>query len=250
MGFLDSLFGGDKGGSPKAIEKLMLKVKERYAQPEYRREAMDKLIEMGTPESYAAVLQRFTVVVNSPHWDEEEKRWLCDEVGTRGEVAKQAVKAFLRKEDHVAFASKTLRKLSATSADWQKDLVEVLQARPPDDHRTTQGKTELINQLMDGGDAAVVSAVLPYVDDHADDVQLTAWDCIEHHYDNASDADKGAVAERAKKAVADDTRSARVLRHVGGVMQRKKLPVDPALPLPPAVAEDFVVQGGLLASTR
>ena len=41
-------------------------------------------------EALAAVLARFTVVVQSPHWDEEEKRWLVDELATRGEPARIA----------------------------------------------------------------------------------------------------------------------------------------------------------------
>jgi hypothetical protein len=248
MGFLDALFGGDKSG-PKAVDKLMLRVKERYAQPEYRREAMDKLLAMGTRESYAAVLKRFTVVVQSPHWDEEEKRWLADELGTRGDLAREAVRDFLAVEDHVAFAARTLRKLSPSSEMWLKDLVAALQKRPPEDHRTTVGKAELINQLKDAGDRSVVLAVLPYVNDHADEVQLAAWACCEHHVGDDAEA-LAAVAEKAREVVTDDSRSARVLRHVAGVMSRLKIPVDPTKPLPGAVAEDFAVKDGLLVPTR
>jgi hypothetical protein len=248
MGFLDALFGGDKSGT-KAVDKLMLRVKERYAQPEYRREAMDKLLAMGTRESYGAVLKRFTVVVQSPHWDEEEKRWLADELATRGDLAKDAVREFLSVEDHVAFASRTLRKLSPSTEAWLTDLVAALQKRPPDDHRTSVGKAELINQLKDGGDGNVVAAVLPYVNDHADEVQLAAWECCEHHTGTDADA-LVAVAEKAREIVVDDTRSARVLRHVAGVMARLKIAVDPHKPLPGAVAEDFAVKDGLLVSTR
>jgi hypothetical protein len=248
MGFLDALFGGDKSGQ-KAVDKLMLRLKERYAQPEYRREAMDKLLAMGSPEAYAAVLKRFTVVVQSPHWDEEEKRWLCDELGTRGEPAREAVRAFLAVEDHVAFAAKTLRKLSPSSEVWLADLVAALQKRPPEDHRTTQGKAELINQLKDNGDHTIVLPVLPYVDDHADEVQLAAWDCLEHHAPESGDG-RDALAQRAREVVVDDGRSARVLRHVAGVMSRLKLAIDPTKPLPSAVAEDFKVQDGLLVSAR
>ena len=63
MGLLDSLFGSDKPNQ-KNIDKLVVRVKERYAQPEYRREAMEKLLSMNTPESLAAVLMRFTVVAH------------------------------------------------------------------------------------------------------------------------------------------------------------------------------------------
>jgi hypothetical protein len=248
MGLLDSLFA-DKP-SQKSIDKLILKVKERYAQPEYRREAMDKLLSWGTPEALAAVLMRFTVVVQSPHWDEEEKRWLVDELATRGEPAKQALQAFLGRDDHVAFASKALRRLSPSADAWIADLVTALKARPPEDHRTTQGKAELINQLRDAEAKGVVAVLLPYLTDHADDVQMACLDAIEKLYGEASDEDKAAAGDVLKAVVADDARSARVLRQAATVMATLKLAVDPTRPLAPAVAEDFVVKDGALVSSR
>lgn len=248
MGLLDSLFS-DKP-TQKSIDKLVGKVKERYAQPEYRREAMDKLLSWGTPEALAAVLMRFTVVVQSPHWDEEEKRWLVDELATRGEPAKKALQVFLAKDDHVAFAAKALRRLSPSAESWIDDLVGALKARTPEDHRTTQGKAEIINQLRDAEAKGVVKHLLPYLSDHADDVQMACLDAVEKLHGAAADDDKAAAADVLKGVVADDTRSARVLRQAASVMAALKLPVDPAKPLAPAVAEDFVVKDGLLASAR
>src|SRR5688500_3991164 len=105
MGFLDGIFGGDKP-TQKNIDKLVLRVKERYAQPEYRREAMERLLAWGTPASINGVLARFTVVAQSPHWDEEEKRWLVDELVRLGGPARDALKTFLAKENHIAFAAR------------------------------------------------------------------------------------------------------------------------------------------------
>ena len=248
MGFLDSLFG-DKP-TQKAIDKQVLRVKERYAQPEYRREAMDKLLAWGTPEALTAVLARFNVVVQSPHWDEEEKRWLVDELATRGEPAKQALQLFLAKEDSVAFASKALRKLSSSKEQWLKDMIAALHARPADDHRTTQGKAELVAQLKDEGGPEVVEAVLPYLADHSDDVQMATIDCLDHHVEGAADALKAQVATRFAAIVADDARSARVLRHAAAAMARRQFAVDATKPLAPAVAEDFVVTDGKLVAAR
>jgi hypothetical protein len=248
MGFLDTLFG-DKP-TPKAIDKQMLRLKERYAQPEYRREAMDKLLAWGTPEALAALLVRFTVVVQSPHWDEEEKRWLVDELATRGEPAKQALQTFLSKEDAVAFAAQALRKLSSSKEQWVKDIIAALQARPVDDHRTTQGKAELVAQLKDEGGPEVVDAVLPYLDDHADDVQMATIDCLDRHLDGVPADGRTAVAARFAALVADDGRSARVLRHAAAAMARHRFAVDATKPLAPAVAEDFHVVDGKLVAAR
>ena len=67
MGLLDGIFGSDKP-TQKNIEKLVIRVKERYAQPEYRREAMERLLGWNTPEAIIGALARFTVVAQSPHW--------------------------------------------------------------------------------------------------------------------------------------------------------------------------------------
>src|SRR5690606_34648432 len=125
---------------------------------------------------------------SSPHWDEEEKRWLCDELATRGEPALAALRRYLAVEDNVAFAVKALRQLHKDDAKWLADLVAALQKRPPEDHRTGKGKTELINQMLDGGDGSVVAHLTPYFDDHADEVQLAAFDCCQRHFANAVDA--------------------------------------------------------------
>ena len=248
MGLLDSIFG-DKPNQ-KNIEKLVLKVKERYAQPEYRREAMDKLLTWGTPESYAALLNRFTVVVQSPHWDEEEKRWLVDELATRGEPARTALKIFLAKDDHVAFAAKALRQLSPSAEVWIDDLIAALQGRAPGDHRTTQGKAELINTLVDAQAQKAVPAMLPYLSDHADDVQMATLDGLDKLFPGASADDKTAVAETLRGIIVDDGRSARVLRQAAHVMANHKLAVDPQKALAPAVAEDFIVKDGVLVASR
>lgn len=246
MGLLD--FFSDKPNQ-KNIDKLVLRVKERYAQPEYRREAMDKLLAWGTPEAFAGVLQRFTVVAQSPHWDEEEKRWLVDELAARADPARSALRIFLARHDSIAFAAKALARLTKTKDELLDELHDALRARPPEDHRTTQGKAELIAALADMGDARVVAWVLPYVEDHADDVQVATIDCLEQHLSAQSPVCADAEAA-LKKVVADDGRSARVLRHAAAMMSRKKIGVDPSRALAPAVAEDYAVKDGLLVGTH
>jgi hypothetical protein len=235
---LFGLIGGDKP-TPKNIEKQVSKVKERYAQPEYRRGAMDRLLEWGTPESLEAVMQRFTVVAQSPHWDEEEKRWLVDELAQRGDPARQACVRFLKRENYVAFAAKALRRL-VDEPTYLSDLVEALRAHPADDHRSVQGKQELVAALGEAGDARSLEAIVPYLDDHGDDVRCTVVDVIEKH----------AVTSgypRLVETLTEDHHSARVLRHIAGAVARLGLDVDATKPLAPAVAEDFTIQNGKLA---
>ena len=65
-----------------------------------------------------------------------------------------------------------------------------------------------------------------------------------------AEVDDDVVANSCAAMVADDSRSARVLRQVASVMAALKVPVDAQKPLTAAVAEDFVVKDGLLESSR
>lgn len=248
MGLLDSIFGGDKPNQ-KNIEKLVVKVKQGYAQPEYRREAMERLLGWNTPEAITGALTRFSVVAQSPHWDEEEKRWLVDELATRGEPARLALKAYLAKENHVAFAAQALQKLDKNTDDYLADLIACLKAKAPDDYRSTQGKVELIHCLVALNDARVGEALLPYVDDHGDDAQCASVDAIEKLWGKLGGLQDG-MTKKFQAVLADDARSARVLRHTAAAVQRLNLPIDPTKPLAPAVAEDYVVKDGKLARAQ
>ena len=244
MSLLDSIFGGDKP-TQKNIDKLVVRVKERYAQPEYRREAMERLLGWATPEAITACLARFPVVVQSPHWDEEEKRWLVDEIAQLGEPGRVALQKFLAKENHIAFAAKALQRL-VDKEEYVVDLAAALKARSPEDYRSTQGKSELIACLCETGDARVAEVLLPYIDDHGDDVQCACVDALEKMWPKI-----GAMTEPVSKKLAavigDDGRSARVLRHTAAAMQRLGVAIDATKPLAPAVAEDYVVKDGKLA---
>lgn len=225
--------------TPKNIEKQAAKSQERYAQPEYRRQAMEKLLGWGTPESVTALMGRFSVVVQSPHWDEEEKRWLVDELAERGALAKEAVSAYLKAENNIAYAAKALRQLTDDD-EYRTELISALNSREPSDYRTAQAKQELIACLEEVPGDEVEAAVIPYLDDHADDVQCTAVDVVERK------AAKAAFP-RLVEMLSEDMHSARVLRHIAGAVARLGLELDADKPLEPPVMEDFVVKDGKLA---
>ena len=240
MGLFDFITG-DKP-TAKNIQKQVTKVKERYSQPEYRRMAMEKLLAWDEPEALDGVMQRFTVVVQSPHWDEDEKRWLVEELAERGEKAKDAITRFLQKENHIAFAAKALKQMIEKD-EFIEELRNALLARAPTDHRSVQGKQELIACLGEEAETNQLEIISNYLDDHGDDVQCTAIDVVE----------KRAVTDaydRLVEMVTEEVHSARVLRHAAGAISRLNLPIDAEKALAPAVLEDYMVKDGSLASNR
>lgn len=221
----------------KNIQKQVAKVKERYAQPDYRRMAMEKLLEWGTPEAIDGVLERFAVVAQSPHWDEEEKRWLVEEMVERGDLAKEALIRFLKNANNIAFAAKALNRLMSAD-EYSTALSNALSEREPEDHRSAQSKQELIACLGDcEGDHSAV--IIPHLDDHADDVQCTAVDVVENKK-------LSGAYSRLVEMLSEDLHSGRVLRHVAQAVQNLGISIDPSKALESAVTEDFIVKEGKL----
>ena len=108
------------GPSKEAILGQVRKAKEIYAQPEYRRMAMENLLKWGTAESLSGLLERFSVVVQFPHWDEEEKRWLVEELIKIGEQALPLLREFILKRNEVNHALLAFRKIVANDEAYKE----------------------------------------------------------------------------------------------------------------------------------
>lgn len=228
--------------TPKSIEKQVSRLKEAYAHPEYRRAAMDKLISYGTIEALEGLLERFRVVVQSPHWDEEEKRFVIDELAKRGKLAKQALVNFFAKSNDVTHAIAALKRIGLEKAEVVDVLLTALKRRSPDDYRTSQSKMELIAALGELDGEGINEAIAPYIDDHNDDVRCMSIDVLT--------ARKAPEAQRLVGLITEDLHSARVLRHAAAAVSKLNLEIDPEKSLAPSVAEDFLIEGNKLKSRR
>ncbi len=234
---------GEKKPTQKMIEKQITKIKERYSQSEYRKMAMEKLLEWNTKESIEAVLKRFEVVVQSPHWDEDEKRWLLAELIKKGDIAKNALIPFLGSSNEVTHAISVLDKLCKDKDELTTLLLAALAKRPPEDHRLIQGKKELVVALGECGSANTIETLLPYLDDHSDDIQCTVVDIF---LEKNNPKTYPALAQ----VVSQNTRSARVLRHAAQVVHKLEIPIEDGIALAPVIGEDYVVSGNRLQFNR
>jgi len=153
------------------LEKLAKEVKEPFSQPEYRREAMDKLFRMGTEEAYKALLGRFTVAASGAIADEQEKREMVDRLVEVGEPALGQVKHFIKTEQKITFPLRALSRM-VPKAEAIAFMIETLKQYEPLDHRSIEQKTTLLTTLGDlvGRDEAPI--FIPYLEDHSDDVQF------------------------------------------------------------------------------
>lgn len=235
------IFGlfGKSAPSQNAIANQVQKAKEQYAKPEYRRAAMDKLLEWNTRESLLGLLGRFTVVVQSPHWDEEEKRWLVEEFVKKGDAVKDVLMEFLMKANEVTYVIRCLEKL-CSQEEMQGILVEALKRRIPDDYRTHQSKMELIAALEGYPAANLAEVILPYLHDHNDDVKCMAIDVL-------SQSGEKSAHDQMARMLSEDFHSGRVLRHAAQAVHKLQIEIPNDLALAKEVVEDFVLKNGKLA---
>lgn len=200
MGLLDFI-------KPKsALEKAAAQVREPYAQPEYRRGAMDKLFEIGTDEAYRALLKRFTISAHGQIADEAEKRELVDQLAGVGEPVLPALKEFVQTEKkNISFPVRAVLKILGKEAGIEF-LKATLQQYEPLDHRSVQAKTTLVITLGELVDASEAALFAPYLEDHDDDVQFQAVVALERL------ANEAAAREPLVNVCTTDQHSARVKR--------------------------------------
>ena len=204
MGILDFL-------KPKsALQKATEQIREAYAQPEYRRTAMDKLFEMGTDEAYTALLQRFTYNANGQIADESEKNDLVKELADAGDKVVPALKTFIQTEQQLAYPIRALVQIMGKS-DAREFLLETLKRHDPMDHRSTKSKVSLLIALGELCETEHAPQLVPYLEDQSDDVQAQAVMVLEQLANTETRAALCAVCTQ-------DTHAARVQRQAAAAL--------------------------------
>ncbi len=229
-----------KGPTKSGIEGQVRKAKERYAQPDYRRMAMDKLLKWHTKESLAGLLERFCVVVQSPHWDEEEKVWLRDQFIEMGEEAEPILRDFILQKEDINYALEAYQAIAGQDK-YKQLLIECLKSRPPSDHRSVRGKVEIIAALDSLSHEDLDDVFLPYLRDHSDDVQSATIAIL-------ANSKNQHVQQALVDLLRSEEHSPRVLRDVAGVVAKYKLPVGDGFVLNDVVSEDYKIEKGTLVA--
>lgn len=205
--------------SEKAINAQVTKAKESYAQSEYRKTAMEKLLQWNTKESLAGLLERFCVVVQSLHWDQEEKKWLVEEIVKNQDNTKDLVIDFILKKDEITHCLICIKKIFNNDKDYIDLLKKALKAREPNNYRMVQSKKELLNDLGNYYAEEMDSLVIPYLNDHSDDVQCLAINFLA----NSSNNNTHDVLSKLLKS---EDHSARVLRTLALVLEKKQISIN------------------------
>ena len=224
------------------VERLKKAVRQRYGQHEPRKDAMMRLLQMADLEAYRAVLSRFTVNCDSPHWDEKEKTWLAARLLERqGDAALlQALQELLMTGERLNQALGVAEQLM--SANDYRSWTEQAFERRLGDHRAVDACVELVGALGRLGGDAALKAGLAAIADRTDEVILEGLNVLER-------CEGEGLAAALYDLAHDELQMPRVVRRAGQALVVLGLE-DPKArtELPEALAEDFVMKGGRLAA--
>ncbi|MEM7608676.1 MAG: HEAT repeat domain-containing protein [Myxococcota bacterium] len=183
MGFLD--FFGRKN-SAGALAKHAKRAADKRAQNPDRWASILALGEIKTPESAAALLQRFTIRIDPSITDQEEKNLAMNGILAVGEGAVEPIRSFLKAGHSIAWPIKMLEKIVDTDA-LVTILLELLEGMHTDYERDPSRKVDLIAQLEERRDPRIADAVARFLEDvnetvrfHAAATLLAQEDCDAH----------------------------------------------------------------------
>ncbi len=118
MGIFDLFKGGSRSGGDDKPRRRALPPSgptslRRYkrAQNYDRQEALSQLAEMGTPDAAAALLRRFTFIIDPSITDQEEKDLAFSGVIKAGRDAIEPVRTFVAKAESLAWPMRIIKEL-------------------------------------------------------------------------------------------------------------------------------------------
>ena len=115
-----------EGREAARIRRAAKTLTERYAQPEPRMDAADRLVRIGTPEAIYQLARRFTITSGNLEQDDQEKRWVRDLLVEQGDRAADPLRRYLRGHNDITWAMDALSKLLPAD-ELAAFLFEVLQ---------------------------------------------------------------------------------------------------------------------------
>jgi hypothetical protein len=178
MGLFD-LFTGKR--SPEAAKKktereiarLARLVGEKMSQNFDRQEAIEQLSAMGTTQSAAALLKRFSWSMDPSITDREEKEAAARGVVAAGEGALEPLRAYCVKADSLTWPIKMLKQI-VPEEDIVDELLGILDEFDTEYVRNIEPKKQLLSALEEFKSDEVREAVEPFLTDISEPVRYAA----------------------------------------------------------------------------
>jgi HEAT repeat protein len=179
MGLFDLFKGGGAKGEKKGDKKSNAAAKwaeragDKRAQNYDRQEAIQALAEMGTPEAAAALLKRFTFIIDPSITDQEEKDLAFRGVLRAGKDAVEPVRAFAAKAESLAWPMRILKEL-LDDEEFVDELVLWLSKWDTEYSKFIDPKIQLLVALEEHTNAKVRPAVERFLEDVSEPARFHA----------------------------------------------------------------------------
>jgi len=184
MGLMD-LIG--MGGPEGKIRRFTKRAMEKFGPPENRQGAIEELGELKTEAAVDALLMRYTFRVDPGITDDEEKARVLALVLAAGDAALPSVKRFILTRDEISWPLRALSDLLPEEAVVQF-LVEVANKVSGEYSRVPEKKVLLLHALSSHKAPSITQAVVPFLEDMDDEVQIAAGEVIAKQHDEAGRA--------------------------------------------------------------
>jgi len=180
MGLLDKL--GIGGGPQARVARLQKKATEKYGPPENRQGAIEELGALKSDAAVEALLMRFTIRIDPGITDDEEKARVRALIVEAGAAALPAVKRFILGRDEISWPLRALADL-LPEQEVVKFLVELSNKCAAEYSRVPEKKVLLLHALAEHRSKEIAPAVLPFLEDMDDEVQIAAAEVIARQQD-------------------------------------------------------------------
>jgi hypothetical protein len=181
MGLLDLIgLGGPEG----RLRRLSRKSMEKFGPPENRQGAIEELGALKTEAGVEALLQRYTFRVDPGITDDEEKARVLALITQTGATAVGPVKRFILSRDEISWPLRALSDL-LPETEVVKFLIEVAHKAGSEYSRVPEKKVLLLHALAHHKSPEIAAAVVPFLDDMDDEVQIAAAEVIAWQQDPA-----------------------------------------------------------------
>ena len=179
MGLLDML---GMGGPEGKVRRLQKKASAKFGPAENRQGAIEELGALKTEAAVEALLLRYTFRVDPGITDDEEKARVLALITQAGDIALGPVKRFISSRDEISWPLRALDGL-LPEAEVVKFLVEVARKVGGEYSRVPEKKVLLLHALSAHKSPEIAPAVLPFLDDMDDEVQIAASEVIARQQD-------------------------------------------------------------------
>lgn len=146
---------------------------DKRAQTYDRMEAIQQLAEMKSPDAAAALLKRFTFVINPSITDSEEKEVAFQGIIAAGKECVPAVAEFCLKAEQLTWPLKILHEL-LDDAEYEEEILDLLARFDTEYERNVEPKVQVIQALEEVVSEQVREAVAPFLEDVNETVRFHA----------------------------------------------------------------------------